>query len=179
MERSARQRSRSAASNAIAALTRGGRSLVELVGMMAYWMRSSKGTILRVFSWVASRTMGQAAPACWTCEPAGGADAPAVAGFEAGETVLRHRGEEIVAEGLGGCEEGRVDDAADGVDAVVVGAGVAAAVAVEAGHRARSRRCRGAGRGRCGRGIYGLCGGHRILSTQLSRSAVRAQLVSF
>ena len=89
-------------------------------------------------------------------QPTGGTDAPAVAGFKAGEAVLGHGGGEIVAESLGGGEEGRVDDAADGVDAEVFGAGLAAAGAVEAGHRARSRRCRGAGRGRFYRGIYGV-----------------------
>ena len=31
-------------------------------------------------------------------EPAGGADAPAVAGFEAGEAEVRHGGGEVVAE---------------------------------------------------------------------------------
>jgi hypothetical protein len=68
-------------------------------------------------------------------EPAGGTDAPAVAGLEAGESVLRHGGGEIVAERFGGGEEWGVDDATDGVDTEIVGAGVAAAVAVEAGHR--------------------------------------------
>jgi hypothetical protein len=67
-------------------------------------------------------------------KPAGCADTPAVAGFEAGESVLRHWGAEVVAEGFGGFEEGRVDDTADGVDAVVIGASFAAAGAVEAGH---------------------------------------------
>ena len=67
-------------------------------------------------------------------EPAGGADTPSVAGLEAGESVLRHRGAEVVAEGPGDAEELFVDDAADGVDAEVVGAGLAAASAVEAGH---------------------------------------------
>ena len=67
-------------------------------------------------------------------QPAGGADTPAVARFEAFKAKLRHGGAEVVAEGLGGFEEGRVDDAADGVDAVVVRAGLAAAGAVEAGH---------------------------------------------
>ena len=67
-------------------------------------------------------------------EPAGGAEAPAVAGLEAVEAVLRHGGGEVVAEGLGGGEEGGVDDTADGVDTEVVGAGLAAAGAVEAGH---------------------------------------------
>jgi hypothetical protein len=67
-------------------------------------------------------------------QPTGGTDAPAVAWFEAGEAVLGHGGGEIVAEGFAGGEEGRIDDAADGVDAVVFGAGLAAAGAVEAGH---------------------------------------------
>jgi len=67
-------------------------------------------------------------------EPASGTDAPAVSGFEAGETELRHGRAEIVAERLRGFEEGRVDDTADGVDTVVVGTGLAAAGAVEAGH---------------------------------------------
>lgn len=67
-------------------------------------------------------------------EPARGADAPAVSGFEAGEAVLGQWGGEVVAEGFGGIEEGLVDDAADGVDAEVFGAGLAAAGAVEAGH---------------------------------------------
>ncbi len=67
------------------------------------------------------------------CEPALSADTPTVAGFEALETVLRHRCNEVVAESAGGFEEGLVDDAADGVYAVVVRAGIAAAVAVEAG----------------------------------------------
>src|SRR5580704_10934983 len=68
-------------------------------------------------------------------EPAGGTDAPAVAGFETGESVLRHGCAEIVAKGLGDAEELFVDDAADGVDTEVVGACVATAVAVEAGRR--------------------------------------------
>ena len=67
-------------------------------------------------------------------EPAGGTDAPAVAGFEASETELRHGSAEIVAQSLGGFKEWSVDDAADGVNAMVFGAGLAAAGAVEAGH---------------------------------------------
>jgi hypothetical protein len=67
-------------------------------------------------------------------EPARGTDTPAVSGFEAGEAKLRHGSAEIIAEGFGGFEEGSVDDAADGVDAIVVGAGFATAGAVEAGH---------------------------------------------
>jgi hypothetical protein len=67
-------------------------------------------------------------------EPSGRADAPAVAGFEAGKTKLRHRSAEVVAESLGGFEKRSVDDAADRVDAVIVRAGLATAAAVEAGH---------------------------------------------
>jgi hypothetical protein len=67
-------------------------------------------------------------------EPAGGADTPTVARFEAGKAELRHGGAEVVSERLGGRKEGGVDDAADGVDAMVVGAGLAAAGAVKAGH---------------------------------------------
>jgi hypothetical protein len=67
-------------------------------------------------------------------EPAGGADTPAVAGFEAGETELGHGGAEIVSEGFGGFEKGRVDDAADGVNAMVFGACLATAGAVKARH---------------------------------------------
>jgi hypothetical protein len=68
-------------------------------------------------------------------EPAGGADTPAISGFEAGEAELWHGCAEVIAESLGGFEKRRVDDAADSVDAVVVGAGLATASAVEAGHR--------------------------------------------
>ena len=67
-------------------------------------------------------------------EPASSADTPAVAGLEAREAVLGHGRAEVVAKGLGGGKEGGVDEAADGVDAEVVGSGLAAAGAVEAGH---------------------------------------------
>src|SRR5579871_10826 len=67
-------------------------------------------------------------------EPTRGANAPVVAGLEAGEAVLEHRGAKVVAESLGDAEELFVDDAADGVDAEVVRAGFAASGAVEAGH---------------------------------------------
>ena len=69
-----------------------------------------------------------------TLQPAVSTDAPAVAGFETGKAILRHGGGEVVAESLGGGEEWGVDDAADGVDTEVVRAGIAAAVAVKAGH---------------------------------------------
>ena len=67
-------------------------------------------------------------------EPASGADTPAIAGLETGEAILRHGGDEIVAEALGGGEEVGRDDAADGVDAEVLFAGLAATGSVEAGH---------------------------------------------
>jgi hypothetical protein len=67
-------------------------------------------------------------------EPAGGANTPPVAGFEAGETVLRHGGTEVVAKSLGRFKEWSVDDAADGVDAMVFGARLATACAVETRH---------------------------------------------
>ena len=38
-------------------------------------------------------------------EPSGGADAPAVSGFEAGESILGHGGGKVVAEGFRGGEE--------------------------------------------------------------------------
>ena len=72
-------------------------------------------------------------PGLLDLEPAGGTDTPAVAGLEAGKAPVRMRGAEVVAKGLRGCEEGCVDDAADGVLAAVFRAGVAAAVTVEAG----------------------------------------------
>ena len=68
-------------------------------------------------------------------KPAGGTDAPAVAGLETRESVLGHGGDEVVAKGLGRGEEWGVHDAADGVDTEIVGAGVAATIAIEAGHR--------------------------------------------
>ena len=67
--------------------------------------------------------------------PALGAEAPAVAGVEAGEAELGARGGEVVAAGAGEGEEVVGDADADGVAAAVGGAGVAAAVAEEAGHR--------------------------------------------
>jgi hypothetical protein len=67
-------------------------------------------------------------------KPAGGTDTPAISGFEASKSELRHGGAEVVAESLGGFEERRIDDAADRVDSVIVGTGLAAASAVETGH---------------------------------------------
>jgi len=94
-------------------------------------------------------------------------DAPAVARFEAGESVLGHWGAEVVAEGFGGLEEGRVDDAADGVDAVVVGAGLAAAGAVEAGHWLAAAEVEGLAEDVFAAVFDGFYGGHENSSIPL------------
>jgi hypothetical protein len=73
-------------------------------------------------------------PGLLDLQPASGTDAPAIAWLEAGETELRHGGAEVVAQGLGGFKEWSVDDAADGVDAMVFGARLAAARAVKTRH---------------------------------------------
>lgn len=63
------------------------------------------------------------------------ADAPAVAGFESGEAVLGVGGDEVVADGFLMAEEFIVHDDAYGVLAAVFGAGIAFAIAIEAGER--------------------------------------------
>jgi hypothetical protein len=95
-------------------------------------------------------------------EPARGTDTPAVSGFEAGEAKLRHGSAEIVAEGFGGFEEGSVDDAADGVDAVVVGTGFATAGAVEAGHGLATADVEGLAEDVFAAILDGFYGGHQI-----------------
>ena len=75
--------------------------------------------------------------------PAAGAQAPAVARLQAGEAILRHWRTEIVAGGLREGEElGRHHDA-DRVEADILAAGVAATVAVEAGHGLMRARLQG------------------------------------
>ena len=71
-------------------------------------------------------------------EPAGGAEAPAVAGLEPLEPVLGVRRREVVAGRLAELEELGGDDDADRVAAEILRARRAAAVAVEAGERRRS-----------------------------------------
>src|SRR5213082_2743472 len=73
--------------------------------------------------------------------PARRAQAPAIAGLEAREADLRHRGREIVAGRLRENEELGIDMRADRVHAKIVGAGVAAAGAVKPGHRVRAAFC--------------------------------------
>lgn len=67
--------------------------------------------------------------------PAGGADAPLVAGFEAWEAEFGAGGREIVAGSFREGEEFAGELAADRVAAVVVRADAAGAVAVETGDR--------------------------------------------
>jgi hypothetical protein len=68
-------------------------------------------------------------------QPAGGTEAPAIARLKSGETELRHGGAEVVAQSLGGCKKGSVDDAADGVNTMVFGSRLAATGPVKARHR--------------------------------------------
>ena len=68
-------------------------------------------------------------------QPVDGGDAPAVSRHEAGETVLRHRLREVVADGALVLQELGGHDGADGVQSDVLGTRRAAAVTVEAGER--------------------------------------------
>ncbi len=67
--------------------------------------------------------------------PAADAEAPGVAGFQAGEVEFGAWGGEVVA--LGACEIEEVGghDGADGVESVIFRAGAAEAIAIEAGGR--------------------------------------------
>jgi hypothetical protein len=96
-------------------------------------------------------------------QPAGCTDAPAVSGFEAGEAELGHGSAEVVAEGFGGRKERSIDDAADGVDAVVVGAGLATAGAVEAGHGLATADVEGLAKNVSAAVFDGFDGGHRFI----------------
>ncbi len=66
--------------------------------------------------------------------PWGDSEAPFVSGLEAGEVVIRHGRGKVVAAGAAEGEEFGGGFDADGVEAVVAGAGAAVAVAVKAGH---------------------------------------------
>jgi hypothetical protein len=78
---------------------------------------------------------GTSGPGLLNLQPARGTDAPPVSWFETGKTKLRHGGAQVVAQSLRDFEETSIDDATDRVDAVVVGTSLAAAGAIEAGHR--------------------------------------------
>ena len=67
-------------------------------------------------------------------QPARSTDTPAITRFETTKAELRHRGDEIIAKGLGGLQKRSIDDTADGMYAVVVRACLATASAVEASH---------------------------------------------
>jgi len=95
-------------------------------------------------------------------QPAGGTDAPAVAGLEAGETELGHGGTEVVAQGLGGFKEWSVNDAADGVDAMVFGARLAAPRAVKARHGFAAADVEGLAQDVFAAVFDGFNGGHRF-----------------
>jgi hypothetical protein len=96
-------------------------------------------------------------------QPAGGTDAPAVAGFEASETELRHGSAEIVAQSLGGFKEWSVDDAADGVNAMVFGASFATAGAVKARHGLAAADVERLAEDIFAAVLDGFNGGHRFL----------------
>src|SRR5882724_4959160 len=70
--------------------------------------------------------------------PARGAQAPAIAGLQAGKAGGWHRGRQIVAGGPGKGEELGVDPGAYGMDAEILGPSLAAAGAIEAGQRLRA-----------------------------------------
>ena len=93
-------------------------------------------------------------------KPAGGADTPTISGFEASEAELRHRRAEVVAEGFRGFEEWLVYDATDGVNSVIVGAGLAAAGAVEACHGLAATDIKGLAKDILTTVFDGLDGGH-------------------
>lgn len=67
--------------------------------------------------------------------PAFDADAPAVTGFEAGETPLRAGRDEVIADHLLVAQELFGHQDADGVFAGVFGAGIALAIAIKASQR--------------------------------------------
>ena len=99
----------------------------------AWATRSLSCTHSRVAACVASRTTGGAIPASKRLLPARRAQAPLVTGLESVEAELGMRSGEVVADRGGEGQELRRHPGADGVHAEVLGARVAAAVAVEAG----------------------------------------------
>ena len=68
-------------------------------------------------------------------QPVDGGHAPAVAGHQSGESVLRQRSAEVVADAPLVLEERLRHDRADRVAAPIFRAGVAATVAIEPGER--------------------------------------------
>src|SRR5439155_7204290 len=70
--------------------------------------------------------------------PARGAQAPTIAGLETGKAGCRDRARQIVAGGVRKGEELRIDPGAYGMDAEILGTGLAAAGAIEAGQWVRA-----------------------------------------
>jgi hypothetical protein len=93
-------------------------------------------------------------------KPAGGTDTPAISGFETSKAELWHGSAEVVAEGFRGFEEWLVYDAADSVNSVIVGASLAAAGAVEAGHGFTAADVEGLAKNVFTTVFDGLDGGH-------------------
>jgi len=75
-----------------------------------------------------------------SAKPVPRGDTPPVAGHQAGESVLRHRCGQVVADRALMLEEVRGHDGADDVQADVLRTGRAAAVSVEAGDRVGATR---------------------------------------
>jgi hypothetical protein len=102
-------------------------------------------------------------------QPAPGADAPAVAGLQAGEAELRHRRGKVVALALGGGKKLLRHDAADGMHAQVFRAGRAATVAIEAGEWVHAAGFKGLAEDVLLRGAGARCG-HRLIVVQGERA---------
>jgi hypothetical protein len=136
------------------------KSLVELAGDDGVLDEELEGNDLEGVLVSGFEDDGAGSASLLNLKPAGGADTPAVSGFEASEAELRHGGAEVVAEGFRGFEEGRIYDAADRVDSVIVGAGFATAGAVEAGHRLTTTDVEGLAENVFATVFDGLDGGH-------------------
>jgi hypothetical protein len=67
-------------------------------------------------------------------QPARGADAPPIARFQPCEAMMWHGCTEVITKSLGRGKKRRIDNTTDGVNTVVVGASLAAARAIKAGH---------------------------------------------
>ena len=85
----------------------------------------------------------RAHPSLDTFKPARSANTPAVAGFQPPEFQLRSRSREVVAAGQAEGEKFLGDLDANGVASTILGAGIAEAVAEEAGDRLVRARLQG------------------------------------
>jgi hypothetical protein len=135
--------------------------LVELVGDDCVLNEEFEGNDLQGVLVGGFEDDGAGSAGLLNLKPARRADAPAVAWLQTSEAELRHGGAEIVAERLGGSQEGLVDQAADRVDTVVFGAGLAAAGTVEAGHGFAATDIEGLAKNIFAAVFDGFYGGHR------------------